>query len=68
MTPSLQAQFAHACDPDSVAFETAFERDLPYHAETPHFVSLPAFTAMAGLALVEFHNVWMRFTEGNNHG
>jgi hypothetical protein len=67
MTPNFQAQMAHAADPDSVAFETALERDFPYHTP-PQIVSVSMCSAMAGLALIEFHDVWMNFLEGRSNG
>jgi hypothetical protein len=63
--PILQAQFASACDPDSVAFETAIEQDFPYH-KPPPIISVTELTAVASAALVEFHDVWIRWGDQFN--
>lgn len=67
MTPNFQAQIAHAADPDSVAFETCLERDFPYH-DAPQIVSISLYAALAGVALAEFHDIWMRFLEDRDNG
>lgn len=65
MTPNFQAQIAHAADPDSVAFETCLERDFPYHTPDSD-VSVALNRHYAEIALIEFHNIWMRFLEDND--
>lgn len=64
--PDFLAQMRGNAEPDMLAVYVFREPDFPYGRKPP-YAYVEAMESAAS-ALIEFHDVWMRFTEGNNHG